>query len=372
VRDRAFTATSEQAARLKNELFERATRLGFVRCGVARAGNIERSAALNRWLANGFDGEMGYMRQTAEQRANPESILPGAASAIVVAASYACPADEARRLECADDPGVGLVARYARGADYHGVLRVRLEALAAWLGEQVGCQTRVAVDTAPLLERELAMAAGIGFIGKNTMLISPGVGSYTSLGVLLTTAALPACQPAEARCGHCRRCLDSCPTNAFAAPYLLDARRCISYLTIEHRRDIAPELAQRSKRWVFGCDECQQVCPYNKPTRHSRQQPVDEDLAPLDGLSELSLEKLLSLKSGAYRRLVKGRALARVPRHCLVRNAAVAAANTQAQAVEADDALGAALAKAKDGAREEVADTINAALGRWQARRRDG
>jgi epoxyqueuosine reductase len=218
------------------------------------------------------------------------------------------------------------IARYAQGADYHGVLKQRLRELADRIADLTGpLLARACVDTPPLTEHAAAARAGVGFVGRNTLTIVPRVGSYVLLGELLVDLALPADEPAAPRCGRCRRCLDACPTGALVGPYQLDARRCISYLTIELRGPIPHELRPLMGQRVFGCDVCQQVCPYN---HLRRPPPPDEQLGSRNELAAPSLVDLLWLGSAAYRRLTRGTALERVSRSRLARNAAVALGNT--------------------------------------------
>jgi epoxyqueuosine reductase len=343
--ERAMVGSSISST-VVDRLRTRARELGFAGLGVAPATPLERGrAALESWLGRGDHGELSYMAREPAARANPQLLLPTAQAAIVVVACYARPG--------ADEPtpaaGAGRVARYARGEDYHRVLREGLASLAEWLDVELGpgLEHRACVDTSPLLERELAMAAGVGFIGKNTLLLTPGVGSYTVLGVLLTSARLPRDTPAEARCGSCRLCLDACPTTALGDDgYQLDARRCISNLTIERggplddALDPDAELRQGTGSWVFGCDACQQVCPYNRPTRRVGAIPVDPRLDALAHPATLDLAKLLSQRSGDYRRLVRGKALSRASRPQLARNAAIAAGNQLREERGAREAVG--------------------------------
>jgi epoxyqueuosine reductase len=336
-------------------ILQAAQELGFARAGLAAVEPLRHEQALRGWLDAGMAGEMSYLIETAGQRAHPGGLLAGARSAVVVAASY-----EARGGQAPALPGEGRLARFACGEDYHVVVRGRLERLAGRIDDLCGQRVahRAVVDTAPLLERELAMAAGIGFIGKNTMLISPGLGSYTVIGVLLLDLELPASAPAQPRCGRCDLCIKACPTGALTAPYTLDARRCISYLTIEQRGAIPQELRSKVAPWVFGCDACQEVCPYNAKAGQRGLAP-DPELAPEDGLTSLPLVELLGLRSGGYRRLVRGRALRRVSRHGLIRNAAIAAGGAQLS-----DPLRAALTEAARSSRPEVRDAALWALAR--------
>ncbi len=273
------------------------------------------------WLAAGYAGELSYLHRDAAARQDVRSLLPEARSVLTVALSYHHPFDDAQR------PGHGKVARYARGRDYHLVLKGRLQALAERLTTDLADSgppllSRVCVDTAPLLERSVAASAGLGFVGKNTLLITPGVGSYTVLGELLLSVALPPSAPLSPRCGDCRLCLDACPTGALLAPFQLDARRCISYLTIENSGEIPVPLRSKLGDWIFGCDLCQSVCPYNV-----RAQAGDVELAPNAALCSPELAQLLTIGAAQYRQLVKRTALRRINRTSLLRNVAVALGN---------------------------------------------
>lgn len=238
---------------------------GFALAGIADARPSDRHDDLFAWLAQGKHGEMGYLQEHAELRADPAKVLEGARSAILVADLYATRDDN---LDTPLEPGQGRIARYARGRDYHTVLKKRLMKLAdRFRAEQPTADFRVFTDTAPVMERELALRAGLGWVGKHTLLIHPRVGSYFLLGGILTTLELtpPDSQSVETdHCGTCTRCIDACPTDAIT-PYSVDARRCISYLTIEHRSEIDPELQSNMGDWIFGCDICQEVCPHNSP-----------------------------------------------------------------------------------------------------------
>ncbi len=232
--------------------------LGFEACGITDLAPSQAAAALSRWLDRGFHGEMRWMERQAPARRAPAGAWPEARSAVVVLHNY-------YQAHAEPAPGRGRVARYARGDDYHAVMSDRLEQLAARLVAAAGAgRFRAYVDAGPLPERELARRAGLGWIGKNTMLIRPGVGSFTFIGVLLTDLELAPDQPFEPdRCGTCRRCLDACPTAAFPEPRVLDATRCISYLTIEARGPIPDPLQPLVGDHLFGCDVCQDVCPWN-------------------------------------------------------------------------------------------------------------
>jgi epoxyqueuosine reductase len=244
------------AATLTESVKALALELGFDLVATGPADPPEHGAALRRWVEAGHAATMGYLKRRLEERLDPRRVLPGARSVLCVALNYyqGEPADASWRP----------VARYAWGRDYHDVIAPRLERLAAHLAEAGGARSRGYVDTGPVLERDLAARAGLGWVGKNTMLLHPRLGSWFFLGVLLTTAELARDAPLADRCGSCRACLDACPTGAFVAPYVLDARRCISYLTIEHRGDIDPDLQPGMAGWQFGCDICQDVCPWNR------------------------------------------------------------------------------------------------------------
>ena len=229
---------------------------GFDRVAVGPASPPEHGDALRRWVDAGHAGTMGYMERRLAERLEPARVLPGARSVVAVALNY-------HRGDQERDPSWAPVARYARGRDYHDVMTPRLASIEAFLAEAAGARSRAYVDTGPVLERDLAARAGLGWIGKNTMLLHPDLGSFFFIGTVLTTAELEPDAPLPDRCGSCTRCLDACPTGAFAAPYVLDARRCVSYLTIEHRGPISAELRPGVGAWTFGCDECQTACPWN-------------------------------------------------------------------------------------------------------------
>lgn len=292
--------------------------LGFDLVGVAPAQTpAEALQAYLGWLARGDYGEMAYMARAdrVARRADPALILPGVRSLVCVAVHYdPGPPPPAEPLH-------GRVARYAWGQDYHDWMLPRLEELAAWIhAERGGKAHRAYVDTGPVLERAFAARAGLGFIGKNTCLIHPRFGSWLLLGVLLVDVDLPAGEPLPPRCGSCRRCLDACPTGALTAPYRLDARRCIAYLTIEHAGSIPAELRPLLGDRVFGCDECQAVCPWQRFSRPAA-------LPAFAGQAALSLLELLAMDEEIFQRRFAGTPLLRTGRLRLQRNAAVALGN---------------------------------------------
>lgn len=294
---------------------------GFDRCGVARAAPIGRSDYLTAWLAAGRAGSMSYLHRNLNIRLDPAQILPGARSAIVTALNYHQP-NPARIEEAA---GSGRVAMYAWGEDYHVVLRDKLRAVASRMRESLdeAFEARVCVDTAPIVERELAAAAGIGWIGKNTLVMHQDLGSYFFLGVIITTLELTPDEPSADHCGSCRACLDACPTQAFVAPYQMDASRCISYLTIEHRGDVAAPFAQPIGDWVFGCDVCQEVCPFNRdaPTTNEPRFAATR-VAPT-----IELRELLDANDDALRARFRDSAMSRATPDMLRRNAGIVALN---------------------------------------------
>jgi epoxyqueuosine reductase len=259
---------------------------------------------------------MHYLERRLGERRDPGRVLPGVASVVTVALNYF-------QGEAAD-PSWAPVARYAWGRDYHDVIAPRLEALGTYLAEACGAVSRGYVDTGPVLERDLAARAGLGWIGKNTMLLRPGLGSWFFIGVLLTTAELLYDEPLPDRCGSCRACLDACPTDAFAAPYVLDARRCISYLTIEHRGEIDAELGPLMGEWQFGCDLCQSACPWN------RKAPVTGEAAFAPSGSYPGARAVLEMTDDELRGRFAGTALLRTKPAGLRRNAAIALANAHA------------------------------------------
>ncbi len=293
--------------------------LGFDLVGITDTAPLAGAGRLAEWLAAGMHGEMAWMATAGTARAEPASLLPGARSVICVALSY----------HDADDPpvrpggGEAVIARYARRKDYHDVIRPRLARLGRFLAARApGSRWRAAVDTSPLLERELAARAGLGWIGKNTCLINRLLGSELLLGELLTTVELPPHAPASAHCGACTACLDACPTRAFPAPSTLDARRCISYLTIEHRNEIPAALAQALAPHLAGCDVCQTVCPWNRRAAPRRELL----LAPRPHLAPAPLQRLAGLDEGGFRALAAGTPLRRLGFARFRRNLAALAA----------------------------------------------
>jgi epoxyqueuosine reductase len=245
-----------------DEVKVEALRLGFEACGITTPDPPPHQAELDRWLASGQAGTMRYLHRQAKRRKDPRLVEPGGNSVVVVLATYCA---EPTEPESGHSPATVRVARYARSRDYHEVVGGRLDRLAQWLLARGATVARPFVDAGPVPEREMAQRAGLGWIGKNTMLIRPGVGSWTFIGTVFTDLELQPDPPFEAdRCGSCTRCLDACPTAAFPAARVLDATRCISYLTIEQKGPIPEDLVPALAGWAFGCDICNEVCPWNQ------------------------------------------------------------------------------------------------------------
>lgn len=305
---------------LTDALRDEARRLGFCHVGACEAVASPGFQRLQQWLQAGCAGQMDYLANRLDAYRHPDRLLDRAKSLLVLATDY-------RNVgRGADDDGRGLVSRYAWGFDYHDVLRRRLNLLADLHARLApGARARGVVDTAPLMEREFAVLAGLGWIGKNTMLLTRQRGSWLFLSVLLTTAELEYDEPFRTdHCGACQACIDACPTGALIRPYVLDARRCISYLTIELRDMPPPELRPASGHWLFGCDLCQEVCPWN---RLADRQPVDveasREFLPIDGETALGLAPLFSLDDEAFRLRFRNTPLWRAKRRGLLRNAAL-------------------------------------------------
>lgn len=312
---------------LETALKDRASELGFSLCGIAAAARPDGFDSLKRWIDQGFAGEMDYIPRRTAAYEHPSGVLPPVRTVVMLAMNY-WTWDEGRgaRGEKQLQSG-GRVAQYALGShDYHDLLRERLQNLADFLHEQrPGCRTRCVVDTAPLLERDFAKQAGLGWFGKNTMLLNKQLGSYFFLAGLLTDLDLQADEPHHtSHCGTCTRCLEACPTNAFVEPYVLDARKCISYLTIELRDQPVPnELRPQMGDWIFGCDVCQEVCPWNRKAPASTEQAF----APREKLNPVDLEWLLSLDEAGFQAEFAGTPMHRTGRAALLRNAAIVLGN---------------------------------------------
>lgn len=306
---------------LTDDVRAHALGLGFHRVGVASAQRLDADyARFTRWLAEGGHGEMRWLERDPDARADVRHprLLPSAKSVVVCALSYHR-GDEPSPLE------EGSIARYARGRDYHNFFRRKLRKLAAWIRATYGAVAAPYVDNGPLLERAWAQRAGVGFVGKNGLIIAPGLGSYILLGEVVTGLELVADAPMEERCGACTRCLDACPTRAFVRPWVLDARRCVSYLTIELDGAIPEALREGVGGNVLGCDVCQEVCPYNRTAPLPRERT--EDFAPDPRWRGRGLASLLTLGDEEFSALTRGSPAARLGRDGIARNAAVALGN---------------------------------------------
>lgn len=320
-RPRTYMESQENIAAA---LRDQALALGFDAVGFTRAEtSAEAQAGLARFLAEGFHGDMGWMAETAARRASPRAMWPEARSAIVLAANYGPAHDPMADLARRE---AGTISVYARHKDYHDVLKKRLKAFGRWLVATKAGDCRVFVDTAPLLEKPLAQAAGLGWQGKHTNLVSRAFGSWLFLGTVLTTLDLAPDEAGADHCGACTRCLDACPTRAFPAPYRLDARRCISYLTIEHKGHIDAEFRGAMGNRIYGCDDCLAVCPWNKfaaATRHA-------EFAPRADLTAPALAELAALDDAAFRARFSGSPVKRIGRDRFVRNVLIAIGNAGA------------------------------------------
>ncbi len=307
---------------LTDALKKRSLEEGFDLFGVASAGAADSAAALDRWIAAAMHGEMDYMERTRHLRTDPGRLLAGCRSVIAVAMSYHTSLPSSATLRAGD--GRVWVSRYAWGRDYHRILKKKLVRLGRWLGEcRPGCGWRACVDTAPVLEREWAARAGLGWIGKNTMLLNRQLGSELFLGLLLTDVDLEPDRPRPEHCGTCTACLDACPTQAFAGPRVLDARRCVAYLTVEHGSEIPAELAGGMGVMVAGCDICQEVCPW------TQRAPTDlhPEFAPHPDRMHPRLADLESLTEEGYLRWRRGSPLNRISYEQFRRNLAAARRN---------------------------------------------
>ncbi len=303
-------------------MLEAARAQGFDAAGVARPDAIPFAAErLNAFLAAGAHGDMVWMAANAERRAAPQAIWPAARSVVMLGINYGPDDDPLEILKARIRGGISV---YARGDDYHELIKPRLKNLGRWLIENAGGDIKVFVDTAPVMEKPLAAAAGLGWQGKHTNLVSRQLGSWLFLGAIFTTLDLPPDAPEADHCGHCRSCLDICPTAAFPAPYRLDARRCISYLTIEHKGPIPRELRPLMGNRIYGCDDCLAVCPWNKFAVAGRE----AKLAARDALRAPKLADLARLDDAAFRALFAKSAVKRIGRARFVRNVLIAIGNS--------------------------------------------
>ncbi len=318
-----MTSNLDDAAGLVDRIRAWGAELGFQQIGISGTAIPVAEQRLDEWLAAGLHGELAYMSRHGSKRTRPAELVPGTLRVISARMDYLPPAARPARAVLAD-PELGYIARYALGRDYHKTLRQRLERLAtriAEAGQEHGY--RVFVDSAPVMEKPLAQSAGLGWIGKHTNLINRGAGSWFLLGEIYTDLPLPADEPATDHCGSCHACLDVCPTGAIIAPYVLDARRCISYFTIESRGPIPEAFRKPMGNRIFGCDDCQLVCPWNKFARPG----TEPDFAPRHGLDAEQLPALFAWTETEWSDRTTGSALRRTGYEGWLRNIAVALGN---------------------------------------------
>jgi epoxyqueuosine reductase len=350
--DLSAARQGQAGAAAREAIRAKARELGFEAFGVADLDQPwEAGARLQEFVADGRHGSMDWMETTLERRSHPRAMWPDARSAIVLGLNYGPDADPRDVLARSDRAAISV---YAQGDDYHEVIKKRLKALGRWMAQAFGCELKVFVDTAPLMEKPLAGRAGVGWQGKHTNLVSREFGSWLFLGAVLTTLELPADPPASETCGSCRACLDACPTGAFPAPFQIDARRCISYLTIEHAGPIPEEFRAAMGNRIYGCDDCLAACPWNKfaAVAHEAAFHARETLrAP-------RLEELAALDDPAFRTLFSKSPVKRIGRDRFVRNVLYAIGNSGRPEL-------AAAARARlDDASDVVRDAAAWAVGR--------
>jgi epoxyqueuosine reductase len=316
------TSTSRpEPEEIRAEIAARAGELGFAAFGIVRAESGAERQALEAFLAQGYHGDMDWMERNRERRGDPRELWPEARSIVMLGAPYT---PGTRPGDLPADPARGAVSVYAQGRDYHTILKKALKRLAGEIAARFGGEVKIFVDTAPVMEKPLAARAGLGWQGKHSNLVSRSHGSWLFLGEIFTSLDLPPDAPAEDRCGSCRACLDSCPTAAFPAPYRLDARRCVSYLTIEHKGPIAREFRAAMGNRIYGCDDCLAACPWNKfaDAAANRAFPQRAELAAP------ALAELAELDDAAFRARFAGTAIKRTGRDRMVRNVLIAIGNS--------------------------------------------
>ena len=319
------------AAEIREAVRAQALAMGFDAVGFAPASLAARACAdLGEYLARGYHGDMGWLADTAERRGDPQALWPEARTVVVLGLNYG----SGRDFGIGSRPESGVLSVYATGRDYHDTVKKRLKALARWIVGRWPGELKVFVDTAPVMEKPLAEQAGLGWQGKHTNLVSRGFGSWLFLGEIYLSLELPPDPPEEDHCGGCRRCLDACPTAAFPAPHQLDARRCISYLTIEHKGSIPHELRPLIGNRIFGCDNCLAVCPWNKFARTASE----ADFRPREELSAPRLAELAELDDRAFRSLFAGSSIKRIGRDRFLRNVLTAIGNVPEPGPELVDA----------------------------------
>jgi epoxyqueuosine reductase len=306
----------------RDRILTEALRLGFSSAGITKPGAIGAAAArLDHFLQGGRQGDMQWMADKAERRRDPRSLWPEARSIIMLGMNYGPDGDPLDILKHPESAGISV---YARGRDYHDVIKKRLKMLAGWIHREFKAEVKVFVDTAPVMEKPLAEAAGLGWQGKHSNLVSADFGSWLFLGSVFTTLELEPDKAGEDHCGSCTGCLDACPTKAFPAPYQLDARRCISYLTIEHKGQIPLEFRALMGNRIYGCDDCLAVCPWNKFAKAASEAAF---FARVE-LNAPAIADLLALDDSGFRRLFSGSPVKRIGRNRFIRNCLVAAGNS--------------------------------------------
>lgn len=312
---------------LKEALVAEAKAAGFDAVGFSPAtlGELTQDT-FDSWVDKGAHGDMAWMAETRERRRSPEALWPDVASVIVLAMNYGPESDPLEGLQHPDRANISV---YARNRDYHDLVKKRLKRIARWLVAKTDCELKVFVDTAPILEKPLAAQSSLGWQGKHTNLVSSELGSWFFIGSIFTDIKLPADVPHGDQCGSCQACLDSCPTNAFPAPYQLDARRCISYLTIEHKGHIDLEFRRPMANRIYGCDDCLAACPWNKFAR----QASESALQPREELTAPRITELLGLDDAGFRALFSGSPVKRVGRERFLRNVLIAAGNSGDEAL---------------------------------------
>jgi len=297
--------------------------LGFTAPYILRVSDFDdlAGARLKGFVDKNYHGDMAWMKDTLTRRQHPQSLWPQAQSALILGFNYGPGHDPMENLKVADK---GNISVYARGKDYHDIMKGRLKEIAGLLAQDTGEDVKVFVDTAPLMEKPLAMLAGLGWQGKHTNLVSREFGSWLFIGTILSAAELPPTPQEIDHCGSCRACLDICPTNAFPAPYKLDARKCISYLTIEYKGEIAPDLRRAMGNRIYGCDDCLAVCPWNKYAKTAQ----DAKIKARTELNNPPLKDLAALDDKAFRRLFSGSPIKRIGRNQFIRNVLYAIGNS--------------------------------------------
>jgi len=354
--------SSAQAAELATRIKAWGVELGFQKLGIADTSLGSHERLLQNWLKKGFHGSMNYMERHGTRRSRPAELVPGTVRVISARMDYMTAAAKPAG-ELMDDPEKALISRYALGRDYHKVLRKRLQKLASRIGEETGpFGYRVFVDSAPVLEKALAEKAGLGWIGKHSNLLSLRAGSWFFLGEIYTDLPLPKDSPSENHCGDCVRCIKACPTGAIIGPYQVDARKCISYLTIELKEAIPEDLRPLMGNRIFGCDDCQLVCPWNRFSQASEE----GDFLPREGLDDESLVRLFSWSEQEFLQRTEGSAIRRTGHTGWLRNIAVALGNVDLQQSSNPRAVIDALRERENHSSALVREHVEWALNRHQ------